>query len=109
MILTMHLHAAQFDLVKSGVKTVETRVNDAKRRSICVGDTLVYIHRDTNETIHATVTSIDCFNDFEPAVTTFSTRLGRSIEPVLQDLKTFYTTHEVKQHGVVVFGFKVTQ
>ena len=48
--MIVHLHKEIFDIVKDGVKDVEIRLNDEKRKRLSVGDTLIFINRgDENE------------------------------------------------------------
>ena len=45
MEMIVHLHPEVFEIVKSGVKDVEARVYDEKRRKLKIGDTLVFLKR----------------------------------------------------------------
>lgn len=42
----MRLADAPFDMIKSGKKTVEVRLNDEKRRQICVGDIIIFRRKE---------------------------------------------------------------
>ena len=46
MLHQMNLHPAPFSLVESGLKTIELRLYDEKRRQIAVGDTILFTCTD---------------------------------------------------------------
>jgi ASC-1-like (ASCH) protein len=41
----MHLDPIPFDEIYSGLKKIESRLNDAKRQKICVGDVITFYER----------------------------------------------------------------
>lgn len=41
----LHLHSGPFELIRSGQKTVESRLLDEKRQSYGLGDTLIFMNR----------------------------------------------------------------
>lgn len=43
--MIVHLDEEMFKLVESGIKNVEVRVNDEKRRKLKVGDKLIFLKR----------------------------------------------------------------
>ncbi len=53
----MHLADRYFTLIKSGRKTVELRLNDAKRQKLQVGDTLIFA-APTGETLAAEIVGL---------------------------------------------------
>ena len=61
----MHLLPRPFDLIKSGEKTVEIRLNDEKRRMIAVGDTIVFTRLPDNaEKLTVTVAGLHPYPTF---------------------------------------------
>ena len=64
MVHKMTLWNDPFDLIKSGMKTVEMRLNDEKRQSINVGDTLSFTNVKTNEVINVLVIEKVIYKDF---------------------------------------------
>lgn len=55
----MHLNIEPFALTKNGVKDLEYRLNDEKRREIKVGDTIIFYKRlEEKEIIKAMVTEL---------------------------------------------------
>jgi len=43
MTIQMHLGDEVFELIKNGEKTIEARVNDPKRQTIKIGDTIEFM------------------------------------------------------------------
>ena len=55
----LHLHKEPFEYIRSGMKTIESRLLDEKRRTYNVGDDLVFINRaDERELIETTITHL---------------------------------------------------
>ncbi len=111
MEMVVHLNPEIFDIVKTGSKNIEVRINDEKRRQLKVGDTLVFLKRpDDNEEIRAIVTSLDYYDNFNELVNHYEMeRLylsSYSKEMFLDELAKFYTLEEQEKYGVVAIGFK---
>lgn len=65
MTHTLNLNPEPFDMIRSGLKTIELRLWDEKRSQIRVGDTLVFVHtEDATKTLAAAVTALHRFPDF---------------------------------------------
>ena len=47
----MNLYNDSFNMIKNGYKTIEMRLNDEKRQTIKIGDTIEFINTQTNEII----------------------------------------------------------
>ena len=103
------LHQEPFRLIGEGKKTIEMRLNDAKRRLICVGDRLIFTNRTTGEQLSASVLKIEAFPNFE--------ELYRHHDPLLlgyvigetvshHDMKIYYTPDQITHHGVLAIMFK---
>lgn len=110
MEMVVHLHKDVFDIVKNGVKDVEIRVNDLKRRKLNVGDTLIFINRgDENEIINAKVDKLLLFNDFTEVINYYKMEKiylkETTKEEYLELMSKFYSDDEVKKYGVVAIEF----
>ena len=64
----MSLNENMFDLVKSGKKTIEGRINDNKRLSIKIGDFINFKKNKSEETVMVQVLKITRHGDFEKAL-----------------------------------------
>ena len=61
----MNLCPEPFEMIRSGEKTIELRLNDEKRKAISVGDTIVFTNaQDNSRQISATVTALHKFRNF---------------------------------------------
>ena len=62
----MQLNKKPFELIKSGKKTIELRLNDEKRKAIKVNDTITFISRENPlERITAKVINLHYFDSFK--------------------------------------------
>ena len=62
----MNLCPEPFEMIRSGKKTIELRLNDEKRQAISVGDTIVFTNtNNSGNQIFAVVTALHKFNDFK--------------------------------------------
>lgn len=61
----MNLNPEPFEMIRSGKKTIELRLNDEKRKALSVGDTIVFTNtEDSGMQISATVTALHKFRNF---------------------------------------------
>lgn len=65
MIYNMNLHPEPYEMIKSGVKTIELRLNDEKRSLVEVGDTIFFTNTQTENRIETIVTKLYKFKSFE--------------------------------------------
>lgn len=109
--MNIHLDSDVFDIVLNGTKTVEARVNDEKRRSLKVGDKLVFIRRpDDVDKIEAQVTKLKYYSNFEEMVKEYDiSKLyikGYTEKDFIELLKRFYSIEEQEKYGVVAIEFR---
>ena len=112
MEMRLHLHPEVFDVVASGNKNVEIRVNDEKRRQLKVGDTLVFLKRpDDVETITAKITKLVTFDTFLAVLDSYDMKRiyleTTTPEEYIALLKQFYTDEEESKYGVVAIEFEI--
>ena len=111
MEMICHLDEDIFSLVKDGIKDVEVRVNDEKRRKLSIGDNVVFLNRgNESETLSTTITSLDYYDNFESLVKNYSIermyKEGLSKEDFIKLLERFYTKEEQEEYGVVALVLK---
>ncbi len=111
MKMIVHLDENMFCLVESGVKDVEARVNDLKRRKLKIGDKLIFLKRPENdEKIERRVKALDYYDTFADLVNYYEMeRLyfkECSKEKYVEEMKRFYSLEEVKNYGVVAITFE---
>ena len=112
MEMIVHLHPEIFSLVGEGIKDVEVRVNDEKRRKLKIGDTLLFVNRDNEEeTIRVEVMDLLYYPSFEAVAEAFPMerlyKAGVSVEDYLALMNSFYSEEEVKKYGIVAIKFRM--
>lgn len=111
MEMIVHLDSDIFDVVDKGIKCVEGRVNDEKRRRLHVGDKLIFLRRPLEiDKIEAIVEDLVYYNNFEEMIKDYNVEdiylSGYSKEYYLELIKRFYSDEEIKKYGVVAIRFK---
>lgn len=112
MEMKVHLHSDVFEIVKKGVKDVEARVNDSKRRQLSIGDTIIFLKRPLNdEYIKAKVIGLNYFKNFDEMGAFYPMRRlyleQYTLDMWLQELKHFYLQEEISKYGVVAIEFEL--
>jgi len=106
----MHLHKEPFEMIDSGIKTIEYRVNDEKRQKMNIGDTITFYKRPLEiETIIVTITILLYYKDLLSMYTaTFDKDFkDRYISPqAVVDDTPYYSDDEIKKYGCVAVHFK---
>lgn len=104
--IKMSLNDEPFEKIKSGIKSFELRLYDAKRREIDIGDTILFTNRRSGEILQRTVLKLHLFRDFAelysslPLLKCGYTELDvDSASP--RDMLEYYSLDEQKKHGVV--------
>jgi len=106
-----HLDEDVFEIVKNGIKNVEVRVNDEKRRKMKIGDQIVFLKRPLEiEKINTKIISLKTYKDFNELVKFYNIeRLYLSNytkEEFVKLLERFYSIEEQEKYGVVAIEFE---
>lgn len=102
MYHTMKLNPYYFDQIAQKTKTIEVRINDEKRRTLHVGDTIVFSSTRDNQLLTAVISKLDVHQTFEklfasaPAI-----QFGVDEHSNLPNMHQFYNNEEEKKYGVV--------
>lgn len=112
MEMIVHLHPEVFDIVEGGVKDVEIRVNDLKRRELKIGDTLLFLKRpDEIEKRRVLITNLVYFKDFSDVCLNYPMERiylkDTTRDEYINLMKKFYSDDEVSKFGVVAIEFKL--
>jgi len=106
-----HLDSDVFEIVKNGTKTVEVRVNDEKRRSMKIGDEIIFLKRPLEvEKVVTKITGLKTYNNFNELVKDYDIK-ELYLETFTKDefvelLGRFYSDEEQEKYGVVAIEFK---
>ena len=107
-----HLDSDVFEVVKKGIKNVEVRVYDKKRRKMKIGDEIVFLKRPLEqEKIITKIIGLKTYSNFNELVKDYN------IERLYLDTFTkkefvkllgrFYSEEEQEEFGVVAIEFEV--
>ena len=110
MIHNMRLHNSPFELIKSGTKTIELRLDDEKRKLINIGDIIVFENRTTNEQIRVKVVNLHKYDSFEKLYKHFdkiSLGYAKDEEANYKDMEKYYSSSEQEKYGVVGIEIKL--
>ncbi|MCL2540166.1 MAG: ASCH domain-containing protein [Firmicutes bacterium] len=109
---TVRIEKPHFELIKSGAKLYEIRLNDEKRRNFKIGDTLTFLLRpELTEKCITQITEIISFKSFyEICETIPATELGfdgSSPDEIVNECYKIYSPEEEKRYGVVTIKIEV--
>jgi ASC-1-like (ASCH) protein len=103
MMHFMNLHPAPFASIKAGVKDVEMRLYDDKRRLIKPGDLITFTNTETAEKIVCAVLTIKVFENFESLYANYDKQKLGYLEKEIaspEDMKQYYPLAEMQANGV---------
>ena len=110
----MKLRPEFFELIRSGKKEYEVRLNDEKRQQISVGDRIIFKKEpDLFEGVIVTVEQIKRFNSFYKMAETLSLKsLGypdKNAEQIADMYHKIYSEDDEQKYGVVAFKIKLVE
>ena len=104
MIHEMKLNNEPFMAIKSGLKKIELRLYDEKRKKIKVNDFIVFKNVSTQDLIKVKVKGIHRFSSFKELYEAFPKDMlgySNSDESNFDDMLAYYSMEEQKKYGVV--------
>lgn len=107
----MKLHREPFEMIKSGIKTIELRLYDEKRRAISVGDEIEFMNAE-GEKLLCEVIAMHIFDSFELLYRSLPlTECGYTEQDVQfaspDDMDVYYSKEKQRKYGVVGIGIKL--
>jgi ASC-1-like (ASCH) protein len=107
----LHLHPKPFEFVRSGQKTIESRLLDEKRQAYGIGDTLIFTNRaNESELIETKITHLHKGVSFRELFMSPGTQ-GKfstdSLDELLDDVGLYYSKKDQEKYGVVGIEFIV--
>lgn len=108
----LQLTTEPFNAIVAGEKTIESRLFDDKRKSINLGDELVFTNReDTTQTISVRVIGLLNYQNFHNLISHNDPRKfgGESVEWLENQINEFYSIDDQTQYGVVGIEFERIQ
>ena len=108
----LKLATEPFNAIISGNKTIESRLYDAKRQKIQIGDRIIFTNRDNSEqTVTAEVVGLLRYATFRDLFSHNNPRKfgGDNVEWLENQIYEFYSIEDQKIYGVIGIEFKVCQ
>lgn len=106
----MHLNDLPFNLIKSGKKTIECRLNDEKRKLLNKQDFIEFENIETKELITVQIENIYYFSDFKELYEKIDSKsIGYEDGEVAsyKDMEKYYSMEEQQKYGVIAIEIKV--
>ena len=106
----LKLATEPFNAIISGNKTIESRLYDAKRQKIQIGDRIIFTNRDNSEqTATAEVVGLLRYATFRDLFSHNNPRKfgGDNVEWLENQISEFYSIEDQKIYGVIGIEFKV--
>ena len=109
---SLKLNPVYFDLIKSGEKTLEGRLNDEKRKNINIGDEIIfYKEPERVEMVKAIILNKFVFKNFEEMASKMDrSKLGfadKTKDEMIAVYRSIYKSEDEKKYGVVIFEIKI--
>lgn len=109
--INMNLYDENFKCIKNGTKRIELRLNDEKRKSICIGDYIEFKNLNTNDKILVRVIALlnyetleDLINDYEmKALINKST----TKEDLINNFSYIYSLEEQRKYAILGIKFEI--
>ena len=107
----MNLLPQYFDMIKSGEKTLEGRLNDKKRKNMQIGDTIIfYKEPERKDKIYSVLLDKYYFDNFDDMAKQLDkNKLGFSKSTKKEMVATYrriYSKNDEKKYGVVILKIK---
>lgn len=106
----LKLATEPFNAIISGNKTIESRLYDAKRQKIQIGDWIIFTNRDNSEqTVTTEVVGLLRYATFRDLFSHNNPRKfgGDNVEWLENQISEFYSIEDQKIYGVIGIEFKV--
>ena len=99
-----NLNKEPFYFISHGLKDIEMRLYDEKRKLIKIGDIIYFENNETHEVIKTLVVRLHRFKTFKELYETFpKTRLGyfENEEASYHDMEKYYRPESIEKYGVI--------
>lgn len=108
-IHNLQLANEPFRAIVDGRKIIESRLYDAKRQAIKLGDELVFTNCDSGETVRAKVVGLLHYGSFAEMFRRNDPSKfgGESAEWLLNQINEFYASEQQAENGVVGIEFEL--
>ncbi|MCF7799200.1 hypothetical protein K9M74_04835 [Candidatus Woesearchaeota archaeon] len=115
MVHSMKLTSDPFERIKRGVKRLEVRLFDDKRKNIAIGDKVTFLKLpDLKDSIETEVIGLSTFHDFRTLFEVFGTNFfghapETTVDEQVADMFEVYTQEDESKYGVIGIHFKLVR
>ena len=109
-MISMNLQHKPFEMIKKGIKTIEMRLYDDKRKHIKIGDTIIFTNEKSKDLLQVKVTNLFVYDNFKTLYKNFTKQeLGYLKNEIANpsDMQTYYSEEKQKQFGVIAIQIKL--
>ncbi|MBU5461226.1 ASCH domain-containing protein [Lachnoclostridium sp. MSJ-17] len=108
----MNLNPEPFEMIRTGQKTIELRLNDEKRQKIKVGDMIEFTQTETGQKLITEVITLHRFDTFTELYQELPLlKCGYTEADIAtakpEDMDLYYTPEKQKKYGVLGIELKV--
>lgn len=109
----MKLNSSPFNMIKSGEKTIELRLNDEKRRLLNIGDEIEFVNTEDDKLkLLAKITAIHHFKSFEELYKSLPLlKCGYTQNDIAtakaSDMDIYYSKEKQSKYGVLGIEIKI--
>lgn len=110
-IYDMHLKSDSITAIVSGIKTIEIRIFDEKRKELSVGDKLIFTNSENeNQKVNVIIEELITAPDFKTLFDKINLQDGgwdkkATPESAAIDMKKYYSKEQEKENGVLAIKF----
>lgn len=107
----LHLHPEPFTLIKSGRKIIESRLNDEKRQTFKISDTLIFTNREDGSEIRTVIIALHHYSTFTELFSKHKPEKFGSdnSSELLKEMEIYYPKAEQDKYGVTGIEFKILE
>ena len=108
----MRLDENPFQRTESGIKTLELRLFDEKRRRIGLGDSITFVHKDTSKQLLTSVQGLLIYPTFRDLISEVGLQYigkpaGTTEEAYVQEMLQDYSIEKQTKLGVIGIKFQI--
>lgn len=110
VIHEMNLNDSTFNLINQGIKTVELRLNDDKRKMLIEGDYIKFTNLKTQQQILVEIIKLNVFPDFKTLYKKYDPiTMGYEENDVAdyRDMEEYYSPNKQKQYEILAIEIQL--
>ncbi len=109
-IIDMCLHSENFEYIKNGTKRIELRLNDEKRKSICIGDYIEFKNSNTDDKILVRVIALLNYEKLEDLISDYKIEslINKDVtkDELINMFNDIYSIEKQKEYNILGIKFE---